>query len=156
MSDDFVPLAAFLRPVAREPVVEPPLLTESPTADLCDDYNETLRAARRFRAGLSDALETAVEQLLPRIAKEVLARELQLADADVAAIVSAALDRFAGDAVLCVRAHPRDWAALAGFELERVADASLQPGDVRLELRSGTIDLTLAARLDAALAACSA
>ncbi len=156
MSENFVPLAAFLRPVARNPVVEPPPLAEAPTADLCDDYNETLRAARRFRAGLSDALETAVEQLLPRIAKEVLARELQLADADVAAILSAALDRFAGDAVLCVRAHPHDWAALAGLELERVADGSLQPGDIRLELRSGTIDLTLAARLDAALAVCSA
>ncbi|HEY6450599.1 MAG TPA: FliH/SctL family protein [Candidatus Cybelea sp.] len=156
MSDNFVPLASFLRPVAQKPVVEPPPPAEGPTADPCDDYNETLRAARRFRAGLSDALETAVEQMLPKIAKEVLARELQLADADVAAILSAALDRFAGDTVLCVRAHPRDWAALAGFELERVADASLQPGDVRLDLRSGTIDLTLAARLDAALAACSA
>ena len=156
MSDNFVPLAEFLRPVAREPVVEPPPPAEARIADVCDDYCETLRAARRFRAGLADALDAAVERLLRTIANEVLARELQLAGADVAAIVSAALDRFAGDTVLCVRAHPRDWDALAGFDLERVADAALQPGDIRVELHSGTIDLTLAARLDAALAACSA
>lgn len=156
MSDDFVPLGAFLRPLLREPIVEPPPAAEPQIAAMRDDYDETLRAARRFRAGLRDVLEAAVAQLLPTIANEVLARELQLGGADVAAIVAAALDRFAGGTVLCVRVNPRDYDALAGLELERIADDALQPGDIRMELRSGTIDLTLAARLDAALAACSA
>ncbi len=156
MSDDFVPLAVFLRPVVREAVAEPLRAVETQIAPVADDYVETLRAARRFRAGLADALEVAVAQLLRAIANEVLARELQLGAADVATIVRTALDRFSGETVLCLRAHPQDCDALAGLEPKPIADEALQPGDIRMELRSGTIDLTLAARLDAALAACSA
>jgi flagellar biosynthesis/type III secretory pathway protein FliH len=85
--------------------------------------------------------------------REVLARELLLGEADVASIVAAALARFSGERVLSIRAHPRDLDALGGIELDRIADDTLPPGDIRLDLRSGTIDLTLAARLEAVLAA---
>ncbi len=114
---------------------------------------DVLRAARRFRAGLSDALDAAVQELLQSIAREVLARELELGRAEVAAIVAAALDRFGPQKVLVIRAHPSDLEALAHVDLDCVADDALRPGDLRLELRSGTIDLTLEARLEAVLAA---
>lgn len=155
MSDEFVPLAVFLRSASPEPAAEESSVVEIEVPPADDDYQATLRAARRFRAGVADALEACVAQLLRRIADEVLARELRLADADVAAIVAAALNRFAGENVLIVRAHPAECDALAVFDVERVADDALARGDIRMELRSGTIDLTLQARLDAALAACS-
>jgi flagellar biosynthesis/type III secretory pathway protein FliH len=155
MSDMFVPLDAFLRPgtdeTAPEPSPPPEELTIPPHAE---EQIETLRRARRFRAALSDALDAAVQDLLPAIAREVLARELVLGEADVASIVAVALARFSRERVLSIRAHPRDLDALGSIELDRIADDTLQPGDIRLDLRSGTIDLTLADRLDAVLAAC--
>lgn len=155
MSDEFVPLAFFLRPAVCEPATEP-ALPASPALEIAlhpPEHEEALRAARRFRAALADALDAALHELLRRIATEVLARELRLGGADVAAIVSTALDRFADERIISVRAHPQDCAALTVLPIERVADDSLMPGDVRVELQWGTIDLTLQARLDAALAA---
>ncbi len=157
MSESYVPLAAFLRPVraAREP--DHPIVSaapaEAPVRPDSPEQREALRAVRRFRAALADALEAAVHALLPAIARDLLGRELTLADADVAAVVHAAVDRFADRQPLSVRAHPQDCDALAGIELERYADDALQPGDVCVDLRSGTIDSTLAVRLDATLAA---
>lgn len=158
VSDAFVPLAAYLRPAAREPAPEPPpaAVQEAEIEPGPIERDETLRAARLFRAGLADALDAAVQRLLPAIARDVLARELRLESADVAAIVRAALFRFDAQSVLLVRVHPHDCDALAGLELKAIADDALFPGDVCLELQSGTINLTLAARLDAALAAWTA
>jgi flagellar biosynthesis/type III secretory pathway protein FliH len=154
MSDVYVPLALYLRPVASRAADEPspaaPL--EVPAAPAPPELGEALHAVRRFRAALADALEAATSALLPAIAHEVLARELRLERADVAAIVSAALARFDAGHVLRIRAHPRDCDALAGLELERLADDALEPGNVRIDLRSGTIELSLTARLEAALA----
>ena len=110
---------------------------------------------RRFRAALADALDVAVQQLLAEIAENVLARELRLAGADVAAVVAKTRERFSNERVLTVRVHPRDRNALRGLEIDAVVDESLAPGDVIAELRSGTIDLRLRARLENALDACA-
>jgi flagellar biosynthesis/type III secretory pathway protein FliH len=158
MSDAFVPLAVFLRPVAHELGIEPsPPAAPAGVAiaPIATEPDETIRAVRRFRAGLADALDAGVQRLLAAIAREVLARELRLGAAEVGAIVSSALNRFAGETILAVRAHPADLDALAGVELARITDDALQPGDILLQLRSGTIDLTLAARLEAVLAVCA-
>jgi flagellar biosynthesis/type III secretory pathway protein FliH len=155
MSDEFVPLALFLRPALSEPAIEPAPQAAAPPAAIALDppeHEEALRASRRFRAALADALDAALQELLRAVASEVLARELRLAGPDVAAIVATALDRFAGERIISVRVHPQDCAALGALPIERVADDSLAPGDVRVELQWGTIDLTLDARLDAALA----
>jgi flagellar biosynthesis/type III secretory pathway protein FliH len=156
MSDEFVPLALYLRPAVSEPATEHAQPAASPPLEIAlhpPEHEEALRAVRRFRAALADALDASLQELLRTIASEVLARELRLGGADVAAIVSNALDRFADERIISVHAHPQDCAALAAFPLEHVADNSLVPGDVRIELQSGTIDLTLNARLEAALAA---
>jgi flagellar biosynthesis/type III secretory pathway protein FliH len=158
MSDVFVPLTIFLRPVSRDaPGDAPQAATEDPPPPAAratpDDYEQTLRAVRRFRAGLADALDAAVAQLLREIAREVLGRELALAPADVTAIVTQALGRAGALNVLSVRAHPDDVAGLAMVNVDRVADTALQRGDVIVELRSGTIDLTLGTRLENLLAA---
>lgn len=158
MSNAFVPLELFLRPVECEVASNdsPEPLPAVEIVRFPEEYEEMLRAARRFRAALEDALEVATQQVLRTIAGEVLARELQLAGPDLAAIVSTALDRVGNQCIPFVRAHPADCASLEGLGLALVADDSMKAGDIRIELQSGTIDLTLDARLDAALAAWAA
>jgi hypothetical protein len=151
-SSGFMPLAAFLRP---PPVA--PAETETPPAapastPISVEGIEALGAARRFHAGLRDALDVAVGQCLQRIAHRVLARELQIAPADVSAIVASALDSYAAENVLSIRANPRDLQALRAVGLELIGDEALHAGDIELALRSGTIDLRLATRLDNVLA----
>jgi flagellar biosynthesis/type III secretory pathway protein FliH len=154
MSEAFVPLAVFLRPAfplpAREAAASPPPNLQ--LSSLSPEQEEAVRAARRFRAGLADALEVALAQLLRAIAREVLGRELQLSYADVAAIASSALQRFVGEEPIAIRAHPDDLADLAGIDINQNADNSLSRGDIAIELRSGSIDLRLETRLDEALA----
>jgi flagellar biosynthesis/type III secretory pathway protein FliH len=118
-------------------------------------YAATFGAIRRFRAALADALDVAVQRLLAEIAENVLARELTVAGADVAAVVAKTRERFSSERVLTVRVHPRDRNVLGGLEIDSVIDETLVPGDVIAELRSGTIDLRLRARLESALAACA-
>jgi flagellar biosynthesis/type III secretory pathway protein FliH len=158
MSNAFVPLELFLRPNECEAAsnVSPEPVPAAEIVRLPEEYEEMLRAARRFRAALDDALEATVQQLLRAIAGEVLARELRLAGPDLAAIVSTALDRLGNQSAPFVRAHPADCAYLEGLGLALVADDSMKAGDIRIELQSGTIDLRLDARLDAVLAAWAA
>ncbi|MGC1380673.1 MAG: FliH/SctL family protein [Candidatus Baltobacteraceae bacterium] len=163
MPDEFVSLAVFLRPPA--PPFAPPAATPVETAgepqdrggerELNSIVEEAVRSARRFRAALADALDAAVERLLAEIASGVLARELRIADADVASLVASALERFSSERVLSVRVHPHAAAALGdSLALEIVADQALLESDLILELHSGTIDMRLRARLARALAAC--
>lgn len=148
MSEDFVPLAEFLHPTP-EPRVEGPPAPAAPPAR--SESAEAVRAARLFRAALADALDAAVEDLLRSIARDVLRRELRLDPADLEAFVIAALERHGREEVLAIRAHPGECAAVAGCGIAPTADERLQRGDVVLELRSGTIDMSLAARLHDAL-----
>jgi flagellar biosynthesis/type III secretory pathway protein FliH len=145
----FVPLAFFLRPARPEPpqIVDDVRIEPAAAAEIV----ETLAAARRFHAGLRDAFDVALAELLSRIADDVLGRELKLSGPDIAAIAGAALERFGRRNVLSVRANPRDAEALQDFELEVIADPAIHRGDIVLELRSGTIDLSLSARLQVAL-----
>lgn len=112
---------------------------------------EVFAAARRFRAALADAVDVALQRLLPEIAGEVLGRELALREADVAAIVTGALDRCAHERPVSLRVHPSDLERLRHVEIPKDGDSSLDPGDVILELGSGTIDLRMRARLQALL-----
>jgi len=147
--DEFVPLDVFLRPPQRERAAA---ALERPPP-LARDCEEAIRAARRFRAALADAIDVAVARLLPEIARDVLARELRLASADVAAIASAALERYAGEKTLALRVHPADAGAVAELRIAAIADETLGVGDVVIELQSGTIDLRMESRLNAILGA---
>ncbi|MBV8530879.1 MAG: hypothetical protein JO104_06145 [Candidatus Eremiobacteraeota bacterium] len=140
-----------------EPTTEsaPTLALAEPASPPQIDY-ESVRAARLFRAALRDALDVALETLLKKIALDVLARELQIAPADVAALVARAVEEFGSQRILSVRVNPRDVDVVANLGLEPVADDALQPGDMRIELQIGTIDRTLETRVEAALDACIA
>ncbi len=110
-----------------------------------------LSEVRRFHAALADALDLALEGLLRDLACDVLARELSLAPADVAAIAARALARYANDSPLRIRVHPEELFRLDGFEVPVVADSELRRGDVAIDVRCGTIDAGLGARLQCAL-----
>lgn len=114
--------------------------------------DDALADARRFRAALAEALDAALTELLRDVSCEVLGRELQLAPADVSAIACDALKRYDADVPLRLRAHPDDAPRLEALELPIILDAALRRGDVTIELRSGTIDASLGARLEALLA----
>jgi flagellar biosynthesis/type III secretory pathway protein FliH len=163
MSEGFITLASFLRPLRPEPVSaalveryfpESPPVQAPEGEESLTEYVQTFGAIRRFRAAVADALDVCVQRLLEEIAQNVLARELARAGADVAAIVAKTRERFSDDRLLTVRVHPQDRAALRELAIETVCDESLTPGDIVAELRSGTIDLRLSARLENALACC--
>jgi flagellar biosynthesis/type III secretory pathway protein FliH len=165
MSEVFVSLAAFLRPpppappeyVPRDAETDGERYAEAACSDeLAAEHAAAIGAVRRFRAGLADALDAAVQRAMERIASDVLARELQIAPVELAAIVAKARERLFDERVLAVRVHPTQRDALASLHLEAHLDERLAPGDVVLELRSGTIDLLLRTRLAIALAASDA
>ena len=109
--------------------------------------DEALSEIRRFRAALADALDVMLGPLLRDIACNVLGRELTLEPEDVRTIVTRIRERACDDLPLTVRVHPQDVASLACTGLTVIADDTLRCGDAMLELRSGTIDASLGARV---------
>jgi flagellar biosynthesis/type III secretory pathway protein FliH len=157
MHDTFVPLAEYLRgpvPAPAEAVVPEVVEPEVETNALAENapVEDALADIRRFRAALADALDVRVERLLGDIAAGVLARELRIAPVDLRAIVAREL-ALAGEPPVKIHAHPDECELLGAFEGNVVADPTLRLGDVRIELRSGTIAATLGCRLECALAA---
>lgn len=154
-ADGFLALADFLRPTPTVPSIESafPEPIDVPSEAIPAELEEALSAARRFRAGLADALDAILERLLREVARQVLARELVLRPADIREIVDATLAKIDGERVLMLRVHPSDAGAVEALQFECVADPALERGDVVLHLRSGTIDLALAARLDSVVSA---
>src|SRR5581483_6750791 len=96
--DGFRSLASLLvSAVGDEPAQPPAAPTETCASDSAYDaeIGELLRDVRLFKARVAELVEDAVGTLLTDIAAQVLARELQLASADIGAVVEAVLQRFA-------------------------------------------------------------
>ncbi len=98
-------------------------------------------------------LEAALETLLADIAADVLARELQLAPCEVAAIVERALRRYAAEKPARVRVHPEEAGTIGAGDFEVVADSTLRRGDAVLECAAGELDASLGVRLATVLRA---
>lgn len=126
---------------AHEPVEE-----HAPPAESCV-YVELLRELRLFHARIAEAVEASVQTLLCDIAADVLARELQLAPVDIAAIVDRALHRCIAEQPVRVRVHA-DYTARVACGVPVIADPQLLPGDAVIELRGGTVDASLGVRLE--------
>jgi flagellar biosynthesis/type III secretory pathway protein FliH len=159
MPSGFVPLESFFQLHPNETARDEVEVQASPShagggdEAACKDERtvDALAAARRFHAALADALDAALDALVRKIAREVLGRDLALAPVDIAAIASSVLYRYAAESPVCLRAHPDQINQLAGLGLGVVADPKLGRGDIIVELRSGTIDARLAARLECVL-----
>lgn len=151
MHDAFVPLAQFLQPPdVHVAAVEEPLIVVSESVER-SELHAALSEVRRFRAALADALDASVHDLLCDIAADVVARELRLRPAELRAIVLRARERFAAEEPVALRAHPDDCNDLCDGDVAVVPDPALRRGDVMLDVRSGTIDATLGARLESVL-----
>lgn len=147
MADRFIPLHEFVLPAleAQTEFVQPAVVI--PSIDARPDFSEASADVRRFRAAVRDAVDVAVRDVLRDVVAEVLARELELASVNVDAIVARACARYASEEVVRVRVHPDEAERIESTNVDVVADAGLRRGDVLLEVRSGTIDVTLGARL---------
>lgn len=157
MRDGFVPLAAWLRPSETDenPVAPPERPNEDfPNEDRPDEelMFEVGARVRRFRAMLDDALERSLQELLREIAVVVVGRELHSAPADLEAIVRRARERCALEQPLAVRVHPSQASSLR-LDVPVIADPQLRSDDVMIDLRSGSIDASLGARIECLLAA---
>lgn len=155
--DEFKPLTSrFLertRPAvatAPDPILSSDVIPDNDD-DVQDAWHALAREVRIFRARLEDELAIALDALLPDVAADVLGRELRLQAPDLARIVGAAVQRYAHEEPLRIRVHPIDRDSLADVAVAVVCDSDLRRGDVVLELRSGTIDATLGARLETLL-----
>lgn len=146
MADRFIPLRDLLCD-ASEPEIEPVETVPAPAEETIPLAREAVGDVRRFRAAVRDAVDVTVRSVLCDVAAGVLARELTLAPANLEAIVEHACERHLAEGVVRVRVHPDEASQIAGTALDVVADASLRRGDVLLEARSGTIDVSLGARL---------
>lgn len=153
MGDRFVPLSEY---VLQPPEPVPEVLDPVPTVPVEEEQSrplahEAFGQVRRFRAAVFDAVDIAVRDVLCDVAAEVLARELELAPANVEAIVARACARIGDEDLVAVRIHPDEAGQLSLAGVNLIADSRLRRGDVLLQVRSGTIDLTLGARLAAVL-----
>lgn len=149
--ENFTSLDAFLRaPKALSP--------SNPTAP--DDQEQELEQValsderlayddvRLFRAGVAEALESALDGLCRDLASNVLARELMLRPADLNEICKALMERYAREVPVAIRVHSQDCETLHDFDVPILADQRLRPGDVMLDVTNGTLDASLAVRLE--------
>ncbi|HVA29086.1 MAG TPA: FliH/SctL family protein [Candidatus Baltobacteraceae bacterium] len=156
MPDGFQSLAQWLTPKVQvaDDIVNAPQAEE--LSESCDarvpDMDVALSELRRFRAALADAIDETRERLLREIAVDVVARELELCDADIDAVIERACERYAIDVPVAVRLHPGD-AATVHLAYPVIEDATLRRGDAIVEASSGTIDARLGVRLERVLRA---
>jgi flagellar biosynthesis/type III secretory pathway protein FliH len=152
MHDPFIPLAQWLAaPLPVEPPVNERVEEQAPLPaqdERCDEHEVALGEVRRFRAALADALDSVVATLAEAIAIDVLMRELRLAPADVRAIAQRVAAEHRAEHIVAIRAHPDECASIDETQCAVVPDDRLRRGDVFLDVRSGTIDASLGARLD--------
>jgi flagellar biosynthesis/type III secretory pathway protein FliH len=95
--------------------------------------------------------ERAREVLLRRFARDVLARELALAPADIEMLARQALAAFADDLPAALSVAPADVGRL-DVSLPVFADAALTPGDIVVEVGDGKLLSTLQVRVDGVIA----
>jgi flagellar biosynthesis/type III secretory pathway protein FliH len=153
--EGFVPLASFLRgeathasvrvPADESPPPVAPLVAAPPHADILSEL-------ARMRLFALEAFERGVESLLASFARDVLARELAIAPADLTALASQAVAAFQRDEPLRLVVGPADAARVTSSLPVRV-DPSLQAGDLVVEVATGAFESPLAFRLASALEA---
>jgi flagellar biosynthesis/type III secretory pathway protein FliH len=142
--EDFVSLAAILAGGGRAPApaaerAAPAAVAEPPAADVGAEL-------ARLHLAAAEALERRVARLLEGLARDVLARELQLAPADLRTLAANALAAFRDERPFAFAISPED---ADGFEgaLPVRADPSLRPGDLVVEVRDGALESHLSFRL---------
>jgi hypothetical protein len=115
-------------------------------------HAEIVRELVLMRLAALEAYERARSRLLESLARDVLARELELAPADIAALAKRALEAFAEHEPLTLVLAPQDAGRVAAALPVRV-DSALEPGDLVVEVRDGEIESRFLFRARGALEA---
>jgi flagellar biosynthesis/type III secretory pathway protein FliH len=138
-------------PIRPREVEAPPVQGASPQigAMLATFASEIVR----LRARAAELVENEAESLLQMIASRVLVRELELAPADVTALVLRVREEWDSAHPLRFRVALADLERLGALGPTLEADPALQPGDLQVELGEGLLDLRLGTRLAAVLEA---
>jgi hypothetical protein len=150
---EFIALADLLRPAPQPPatIEEMTVIPDTPPPD-AETVRALVRDARLFRARLADAFDVALARLLHECAVAVLARELALAPADLAAIVQRVRDDVPIVRVRCAEVDA-DALRRAFGDAGIVVDSALHCGDLEFELAGGVLDARLGMRLGCVLEA---
>ena len=156
MPEAFVSLSHFLQStrevtLASQTVnaeVSPDSAMEIDGTDRPEMLDQFIRDIKRTHAALADALDLALDDLLRDIAADVIGREMRLAPVELERIVQRALARAAAESPLAVRVHPDDCESLADCGMPIVSDAEMRRGDAVIQVRFGTIDVSLGTRLE--------
>ena len=133
------PLSQACSEVADEP--------DAAAQPVPERHDPGAREARLFYATLRERLDAAVEELLGRIARDVLVRELQLAPCEIGQLVARVHAAYVCHQPLRVRVHPGDAGDATSCGLPFFADETLERGDAVLELRDASVDARLQTRI---------
>ncbi len=104
-----------------------------------------------MRIAALESFERASAELLGRLARDVLARELALAPVDLCALAARALAVLADHEPVGLVVAPSDVAAFASTLPVR-ADAALAPGDLIVEVRDGAFESRFSLRVGETIA----
>ena len=110
--------------------------------------SEAMNEVMRLRARAAEAFERSAEEMLSDLACTVLGRELQMAPADLSALVAVMGARMLGELPLKIRVAPEEAMHIKG-PVE--ADPTLSYGDLVFNVEDGELDLRLGTRLAALL-----
>ena len=161
MDDRFVTLASLVAGVAPAPApvvssvtakaneARPSVAAARPMLDLA--RAEVVQELALMRIAALEAFERAGADLLHRLAHDVLARELALAPADVCALAARALAMLAEMEPVAIVVAPADAAAFETALPLRV-DASLDAGDLVIDVTDGAFESRYALRVREAIA----
>ena len=152
MAERFVPLAAFVRAAPSPVASAAPPVSQPPASRGAVDYAQAgvVHELTLLTLAAREAFARAAARLLRELANDVLARELLLAPADVAALVGRAVAAFAEHAPVGI--------AVSGFDADRVraplpvrVDPRLGAGDLVVDVRDGAFESSFTFRLEDAL-----
>jgi flagellar biosynthesis/type III secretory pathway protein FliH len=168
MHDAFRPFSEILRRSEFAPVIAEPTAVVAVEAvhpqhlvaawqETQDSADASVEAIGALSAGIAlarlaarEAYERGVGRVLEALARDVLARELATAPADINRLAAEAWQRFIAEAPVALLVAPEDAPRIAQDVPVR-ADPSLAAGDVVLVVRDGVVDQRVEVRIRAVL-----
>ena len=151
MPDGFITLGDWVRETRAHALMPPPDAPEASALELAVPEQTTEIASfaeeiALLRVRVVESFERSRARLLRRFAEEVFVREQQLLPADIEAIARKALISFAEEFPVSLAVAPAEAACLRA-DIPVRADASLQPGDLIVDVADGRFESPLRLRV---------
>jgi len=155
VDERFIPLATIVRAAAHAPAARVPqtALPVPPTVvpEVVDfAHADVVHDCALMRLAALEAFEAGTARMLTSLAGDVLARELLLGPADIAALLKRALAAFVEHEPVSIAVSPAD-AERVRVPLPVRVDSSLAAGDLIVHVRDGAFESSFSFRLQDAL-----